>query len=161
MSFLEVGTTAPSFTLKNQNAKDVSLADYSGKWVVLYFYPKALTPGCTTQACALRDGLEELSSFNATVIGVSGDESKKLKKFEEKESLNFTLVGDPEHNVLEQYGTWVEKSMYGRKYMGVARMTYIISPEGKIHHVFPKVSPKKHLDDVLKVLKEVTEDVAA
>ncbi|MDE0724093.1 MAG: thioredoxin-dependent thiol peroxidase [Alphaproteobacteria bacterium] len=155
MSFLEVGVTAPSFTLKNQNNEDVSLADFAAQWIVLYFYPKALTPGCTVQSCALRDGIKELSSLNATVIGISGDDPQKLKKFEEKESLNFTLVGDPEHNVLEQYGTWVEKNMYGRKYMGVARMTYIINPEGKIHHVIPKVSPKKHLDDVLKVLKQI------
>jgi peroxiredoxin Q/BCP len=154
MSFLEVGATAPSFTLKNQNNEDVSLADFAAQWIVLYFYPKALTPGCTVQSCALRDGIKELSSLNATVIGISGDDPQKLKKFEEKESLNFTLVGDPEHKVLEQYGTWVEKNMYGRKYMGVARMTYIISPEGKIHHVLPKVSPKKHLDDVLKILKQ-------
>lgn len=161
MSLLDIGTTAPDFNLKNQDGKSISLSQFKGKWVVLYFYPRALTPGCTTQACDLRDGLSELKNLNASVIGISPDKPDALKKFEQKEGLNFTLLGDPEHTMLEEYGAWAEKSMYGRKFMGVARMTYIISPEGEVAQVMPKVSPKKHLEDVTKALKELQNKAAA
>ena len=151
---LEIGQKAPEFTLPNQDGENVSLSDYKGKWVVLYFYPKALTPGCTTQAQNLRDSIKELKALNAVVIGVSGDESKKLAKFVEKEELPFTLVGDTEHTMLEAYDMWKEKSMYGRKYMGVMRSTFIIDPEGNIAHFIPKASPKTHHEDVMKWLKK-------
>lgn len=160
MQTLKTGDTAPAFTLKNQKNEDVSLSDYAGRWLVLYFYPKALTPGCTTQACMLRDAQVELNALNAAVVGVSGDDPALLQKFTEQENLNFTLLGDPSQKMLEAYGAWQEKSMYGRKYMGVTRMTIIISPEGKVSHIMPKVNPKTHLDDVLSWLKTHTKKAA-
>lgn len=150
MSLLNVGDTAPAFALKNQDGQTVSLKDMRGKWVVLYFYPKALTPGCTTQACALRDHDVLQNHPDIKIIGVSADAPALLKKFEEKEGLNFTLVGNPEHDMLKAYGAWQEKSMYGRKYMGIARMTYIISPAGKVAHIMPKVAPKEHTTKLTK-----------
>ncbi len=153
MSLLNIGDMAPGFTLADQNGRTVRLEELKGQWVILYFYPKALTPGCTVQACSLRDGMKELSGLNAAVFGVSPDQPAALKKFEEKENLNFTLLSDPDHHTADRYGAWQEKSMYGKKYMGFARMTYIVSPAGKIAHVMPKVSPKTHLDEVVKWLK--------
>ena len=151
---LNIGDTAPAFTLPDQNGNNISLSDYKGQWVILYFYPKALTPGCTTQAENLRDSIKQLEKLNAKVIGVSGDETKKLAKFAEKHELPFTLVGDTEHTMLEAYDMWKEKSMYGRKYMGVMRSTFIIDPQGKIAHFIAKASPKTHHDDVMNWLKE-------
>lgn len=151
---LEIGQTAPNFTLPNQNGENITLSDLKGKWVVLYFYPKALTPGCTTQAENLRDHMKDLKALGAEVIGVSADDTKKLAKFAEKHELPFTLVGDTEHTMLEAYDMWKEKSMYGRKYMGVMRSTFIIDPQGKIAHFIEKASPKTHHEDVTKWLKE-------
>ena len=153
MARLEAGITAPTFTLKNQNDENITLEDYKGKFVALYFYPKASTPGCTTQACAIRDGLKELEELNTVILGVSPDEPKKLKKFEENQELNFTLISDIDKEVAQAYGVWVEKSMYGRKYWGMERTTFIISPEGEIVEVFPKVKPKEHFDKVTKFIK--------
>jgi peroxiredoxin Q/BCP len=149
-----IGSTAPNFSVLDHTGKTVSLTDFTGKYVVLYFYPKALTSGCTVQACALRDTAKDFAKVSAVVLGVSPDEPKLLKKFVEKEGLNFTLLSDPEHQILEPYGVWVEKSMYGRKYMGAERSTFIIDPKGKIAAVFTKVDPKTHADEVLSWLKQ-------
>jgi thioredoxin-dependent peroxiredoxin len=152
---LEAGSKAPEFRLKDQNGDAVSLSDFVGKTVVLYFYPKADTPGCTTQACGVRDRMDEYRNAGASVIGVSPDDVKDVRKFDTKHGFGFTLLADPEHKVAEQYGTWVEKSMYGKKYMGVQRATFIIDGESRVVRVFPKVQPKKHDDVVLKALVEM------
>lgn len=151
---LSVGKVAPQFTLLNQEGEKVSLKDFKGKSrVLLYFYPKAMTPGCTVQACGLRDGLKELKKLDVEVLGVSTDAVTRLKKFEEKEGLNFTLLSDEDHAVAEKYGVWGLKKMAGREYMGLKRITYLIGLDGKIEAVMPKVNTKTHLDDVLKLLK--------
>ena len=152
---LDEGQSAPDFTLDDQDGKPVSLSDFEGKRVVLYFYPRANTSGCTTQACGVRDRGAEYAAAGATVIGVSPDEVKEIAKFGDKYDLDFTLLADPDHSVAEAYGTWVEKSMYGKKYMGVQRATFIIGPDGTIEKVFPKVQPKKHDDLVLGALAEL------
>jgi thioredoxin-dependent peroxiredoxin len=152
---LAEGDRAPSFTLPDQNGEKVKLSDLRGETVVLYFYPKANTSGCTTQACGVRDRKADYAAAGARVIGISPDEVKDIDKFAGKFDLEFTLLADADHAVAEKYGTWVEKSMYGRKYMGVQRATFIIDPKGKIARVFPKVQPKKHDDLVLKALDEL------
>ncbi|MCB0828855.1 MAG: thioredoxin-dependent thiol peroxidase [Solirubrobacterales bacterium] len=152
---LKAGSKAPDFTLEDQDGKPVTLSGYSGKTVVLYFYPKANTSGCTTQACGVRDRSDEYRNAGATVIGVSPDQVKAIKEFDDENGLGFTLLADRDHEVAELYGTWVEKSMYGNKYMGVQRSTFIIGPDGKIARVFPKVQPKRHDDVVLKALVEI------
>jgi peroxiredoxin Q/BCP len=152
---VEVGDAAPSFTLPDQDGNEVSLADLKGETVVLYFYPRADTPGCTTQACGIRDRRAEYRKAGARVIGVSPDTVEAEKKFAGKFDLDFTLLADTDHAVAERYGTWVEKSMYGKKYMGVQRATFIIGPDGKVARAFPKVSPKTHDDTVLKALTEL------
>jgi peroxiredoxin Q/BCP len=149
---IEVGDKAPKFKLQNQDDETVQLKDFAGKTLVLYFYPKADTPGCTTQACGIRDRQKEYDKAGAVVVGVSADEPAKLKKFADKYKLKFDLIGDPSHEVLEAYGVWVEKSMYGKKYMGIQRATFIIDGKGKVAHVIPKASPKSHDDEVLKAL---------
>jgi peroxiredoxin Q/BCP len=151
---LEADALAPDFTLPNQDGEPVTLSSLRGKRVVLYFYPKADTPGCTTQACGIRDRSTEYEAAGATVLGVSPDPVAKVKKFHDKQSLNFTLLADAEHAVCELYGTWGEKSMYGKTYMGTSRATYIIDADGTIARVFPKVSPKTHDDEVLGALAE-------
>lgn len=156
---IEAGSKAPDFTLKDQAGKDVSLSDFQGKTVVLYFYPKANTSGCTTQALGIKDRRSEYDNAGATVIGVSPDEVKAVAKFDKSNDLGFTLLADKDHKVSEQYGTWVEKSMYGKKYMGVQRSTFIIGSDGKIARVFPRVQPKKHDDVVLKALVEMNTTV--
>jgi peroxiredoxin Q/BCP len=152
---LSEGDKAPGFALPDQNGDEVKLSDLKGETVVLYFYPKADTSGCTTQACGVRDRKADYAAAGAKVIGISPDEVKDIDKFAGKYDLDFTLLADADHAVAEKYGTWVEKSMYGRKYMGVARATFIIDPKGKIARVFPKVQPKKHDDLVLKALDEL------
>jgi thioredoxin-dependent peroxiredoxin len=152
---LSEGDKAPSFTLPDQNGEKVKLSGLKGETVVLYFYPRADTPGCTTQACSVRDRSAEYEAAGARVIGISPDEVGAIDKFAGKYDLGFTLLADADHAVAEKYGAWVEKSMYGRKYMGVARATFIIDPKGKIARVFPKVQPKKHDDLVLKALAEL------
>jgi peroxiredoxin Q/BCP len=149
---IEAGQSAPDFTLENQDGERVSLADYAGRTVVLYFYPKADTPGCTTQACGIRDRGGEYEQAGATVIGVSPDEPAALRKFADKYGLEYTLVGDPDHSVSEAYGVWGEKRNYGKTYMGVQRATFIIDGDGKVVHVIPKASPKTHDDEVLAAL---------
>jgi peroxiredoxin Q/BCP len=149
------GDAAPDFTLPDQDGNNVSLSDLRGETVVLYFYPRADTPGCTTQACGIRDRGEEYSEAGARVIGVSPDEPAALGKFAGKYDLGFTLLGDADHAVADAYGAWGEKSMYGKKYMGMLRSTFIIDPQGKIARVFPKVQPKKHDALILKALGEL------
>ncbi len=156
LRMIEAGAHAPDFTLPDQEGEDVSLSDFRGRPVVLYFYPKADTPGCTTQACGIRDRGGEYEAAGATVLGVSPDPVKAVKKFHDGQSLNFTLLADTDHAVAEQYGVWVEKSMYGRTYMGNQRATFLIDEEGVVRHVIPKASPKTHDDEVLKALAELS-----
>lgn len=150
---LETGQTAPDFTLKDYKGNDVSLSQFKGKKVVLYFYPKDNTPGCTKEACSLRDSHDKLSDLNAVVLGISPDEGEKHSKFIEKFNLPFTLLSDPEHTVLALYEAWGEKNMYGKKSMGVLRKTYIIDEQGIIKKIFKKVNVASHGDDVLEFLK--------
>jgi len=150
------GDKAPSFTLPDQRGEKVKLSDFKGETVVLYFYPRADTPGCTTQACGVRDRGAEYAKAGARVIGISPDEVTAIDRFAGKYDLDFTLLADTDHAVAEKYGTWVEKSMYGKKYMGVQRATIIVGPNGKIAKVFPKVSPKTHDDLVLKALGQLS-----
>ena len=152
---LEPGAAAPDFTLPDQDGAPVSLADLRGRTVVLYFYPRASTPGCTTQACGVRDHLPAYEDAGAVVLGVSPDPVKKVKKFHDDEGLNFTLLADADHEVCEAYGTWAEKSMYGRTYWGALRATFVIDAAGVVRHVIPKVSPKTHDEQVLAVLEEL------
>ena len=149
------GDCAPDFTLPDQDGSPVSLADLRGGTVVLYFYPKADTPGCTTQACSIRDREADYAAAGVTVIGVSPDPVKKVKRFHDKRDLNFTLLADEDHAVCDLYGVWVQKSMYGRTYMGAQRATFIIDGEGRVRHVIPKASPKRHDDEVLAALDEL------
>ncbi len=154
MALPKVGNLAPKFTLKNQDGIDVSLQDFAGQnHVVLYFYPKAMTPGCTTQACGLRDNKTKLTRQNAVVFGVSPDPVARLGKFREKEKLNFDLLSDEDHQLAEKYGVWGLKKFMGREYMGINRMTFIIGMDGRLKHVMEKVNTKTHHDDVLEILK--------
>ena len=152
---LEAGQQAPDFTLSDQNGDDLTLSDLRGQTVVLYFYPRADTPGCTTQACGIRDHRNDYADTGARVVGVSPDEVDAVRKFADKYDLDFTLLADADHAVADAYGTWGEKSMYGKKYMGVARATFLIDAEGTIAKVFPKVSPKTHDEVVLEALAEL------
>jgi peroxiredoxin Q/BCP len=152
---LDTGQPAPDFTLANQDGEPVSLSGLKGQTVVLYFYPKADTPGCTTQACGIRDHATEYDQAGVTVVGVSPDPVKAVKRFHDKQGLNFTLLADEDHAVAEAYGVWAEKSMYGRTYWGNQRATFIIDPDGTVARVFPKVSPKTHDDVVLGALREL------
>ena len=155
VTMLEAGQKAPAFTLLDQDGKKVKLTDFKGETVVVYFYPRAETPGCTTQACGIRDRGKEYRKLGARVLGISPDEPAALRKFADNQKLDFTLLADPDHKVAERYGAWGEKSMYGKKYMGILRNTYIVDAKGKIAHVLPKVQPKKHDDLVLKALGEL------
>jgi peroxiredoxin Q/BCP len=149
---LQAGDKAPDFELPDQNGDPVKLSDLKGQTVVLYFYPRADTPGCTTQACGVRDRGADYDAAGARVIGVSPDDVGAVKKFADKFELGFTLLADADHAVADAYGTWVEKSMYGKKYMGVQRATFLVDAEGRIARVFPKVSPKTHDEVVLEAL---------
>ena len=149
---VEEGKPAPTFTLPSDSGEDVSLESFRGKPVVLYFYPKDDTPGCTAQACGIRDVWGELERKGAVVLGVSPDSPKKHVKFREKYGLPFTLLSDEEHEVAEQYGTWVEKRMYGKTYMGMERSTFVIDADGNVAKVMRKVKPADHADDVLAAL---------
>ena len=149
---MDVGETAPEFELPDQDGNLVRLSELRGRNVVLYFYPKADTPGCTTQAQGVRDRAADYHAAGAVVLGVSRDPVERIAKFADKHSLGFPLLSDADHAVAEAYGVWVEKSMYGRKFMGMQRATFVIDPKGKVTHVFPKVSPKTHDDVVLAAL---------
>jgi thioredoxin-dependent peroxiredoxin len=157
---IEINDKAPEFTSLDQNGEKISLKDYKGKWVVLYFYPRADTPGCTIEACGFRDSFRKIEKTGAIVLGVSPDQPKAQKKFEEKYDLPFTLVADADKTICNAYGVIQEKNMYGKKVMGVARTTFIIGPDGKIRHIFRKVKPEGHADEVLEYLKEAQKSVA-
>ncbi|HEY1853196.1 MAG TPA: thioredoxin-dependent thiol peroxidase [Solirubrobacterales bacterium] len=153
---LNVGDKAPDFELPDQNGNAVKLSDLTGQIVILYFYPRADTPGCTTQACGVRDRSDDYAAAGARVVGISPDQVDEIAKFAGKYDLGFTLLADPDHAVAERYGAWGEKSMYGKKYLGVLRSTFIVGPDGKVDRVFPKVQPKKHDALVLKALGELS-----
>jgi len=150
---VDVGDKAPGFTLPTDGGGEISLSDFKGKPVVLYFYPKDDTSGCTAEACAFRDALPDFSKVKAEVIGISRDPVKKHDKFKEKYALNFPLASDEEGEVCEAYGTWVEKSMYGRKYMGIERCTFLIDGKGVTREVWRKVKVPGHAEEVLKAAK--------
>lgn len=152
MSTPTVGSKAPDFTTTDENGKTVKLSSFKGKKVVLYFYPKDDTPGCTAEACSLRDNYTALQKAGYVVLGVSSDDAKSHTKFKAKYNLPFTLLADTDKKVHEAYGTWVEKSMYGRKYMGTARVTFVIDEKGKIEEVIEKVDTKNHAAQILKQL---------
>jgi peroxiredoxin Q/BCP len=154
------GQPAPDFTLPDSTGAPVALSDLRGTWTVLYFYPKASTPGCTTQACSVRDHRADYERRDARVLGVSPDPVAKVAKFVEKEHLDFTLLADEDHAVCEAYGTWVEKSMYGKTYWGASRSTVIVDPEGVVREVFPKVKPAEHDAQVLAALDALQGAVA-
>lgn len=151
---LNVGDKAPAFSLLSDSGEKVSLKDLLDKTLVLYFYPRADTPGCTSEANQFRDARKELEKFGSRVVGVSGDSVEDLQKFRDKYALNFPLLSDPSHGSLEAYGVWQEKNMYGRKSMGIARTTYIIGPDGKVKNTFPRVKVDGHIHEVLAALKE-------
>ncbi|MCH8232921.1 MAG: thioredoxin-dependent thiol peroxidase [Bacteroidetes bacterium] len=146
---LQIGSKAPDFEVNDQDGNSVKLSDFRGKKVVLYFYPKDNTPGCTAEACNLRDNYNELRKRGYEVLGVSKDSEKSHQKFIEKQNLPFRLLADIEKKVHDRYGTWVEKSMYGRKYMGTARKTFIIDENGKIENIIEKVKTKDHTAQIL------------
>ena len=150
-----IGKKAPAFTLLDQNGEKHSLADYSGKKVLLYFYPKDDTPGCTTEACSFRDNLSRLKKYGVQVLGVSCDDTKKHKKFVEKYDLNFPLLADTEKKVVEKYGVWKEKSMYGKKYMGTLRSTFLLDHNGAILAERRNISASEHAKKVLEKAQEV------
>ena len=156
MSHPKPGNNAPAFSLKNQDGETVSLKDFKGKKnVVLYFYPKAMTPGCTTQACGIRDSKAKFTRADTVVLGVSPDPVSRLVKFREKEKLNFDLLSDEDHAIAEKYGVWGLKKFMGREYMGINRVSFIIDKKGKLRHVMEKVNTKTHDEDVLAIMKDL------
>lgn len=154
MTFPALGAPAPDFSLQDQHGNTVSLAQFRGsKQVLVYFYPKAMTPGCTVQACGLRDVKGELDALDTVVLALSPDPVKSLKKFAERDGLNFTLLSDADHAVAEQYGVWGLKKFMGREFMGILRTSFLIDRQGRLVHVMDKVTTKTHHDDVLALLK--------
>jgi peroxiredoxin Q/BCP len=148
-------TKAKNFKLPDQNNKIHQLSDYKGKWVVVYFYPKNNTPGCTKEACSFRDGRDDLEKAGVVVLGISKDSVASHKKFVDKFNLNFTLLSDPDHKVIEEYGAWQEKSMFGKKYWGIKRMTFLINPQGEIAKVYKTVKVAEHAQQILKDLEKL------
>ena len=153
---LKEGNKAPGFKLPDQNGTVHNLQDYTGQWVLIYFYPKDDTPGCTVEACQLRDNYPSFKKLKIQVFGVSTQGVESHKKFVDKYELPFTLLADEDKRMNEAYGVWVEKNMYGRKYMGTARDSFLIDPNGKIAKIYRKVKPKEHAEQVLEDLKELT-----
>ncbi len=153
---LNVGDKAPDFTLLDQNNDTVSLSDYTGKWVLIYFYPKDDTPGCTAEACALRDNFPAFKKLGCVVLGISVDSAKSHEKFVKKYELPFTLLADDEKKVVNAYGVWGKKKFMGREYMGTMRTSFLIDPKGVIAKVYEKVKPAEHADEVLADVKELT-----
>jgi len=150
---LSIGDKAPDFTMPATGGRTVSLKELKGKPFVLYFYPRADTPGCTKEACAFQEGMPDFSKLGVTIIGVSKDSMKALEKFAEKYGLAFPLASDPEIKVIDSYGAWSEKSLYGKKYMGIERSTVLVDAKGKIAHHWPKVKVAGHAEDVLKAVQ--------
>ncbi|MFQ2260876.1 thioredoxin-dependent thiol peroxidase [Aeromonas dhakensis] len=153
MQPLSAGSLAPDFSLSDQDGNQVRLADLRGKKVLVYFYPKAMTPGCTTQACGLRDVNAELTALNVVVLGISPDSAKRLKKFEERDNLNFRLLADEDHAVADAFGVWGPKKFMGKEYDGIHRLSFLIDEEGKIAHRFDKFKTSDHHQLVLDLLK--------
>lgn len=154
---LDIGTKAPAFSLPDQNGAQRSLEDFQGKWLLVYFYPKDATPGCTTEAQELRDQYEQFTAYNAEIVGVSTDSVESHKKFAEKQNLPFTLLADTEKEMVAAYGVYGPKQFMGKSYEGVSRSSYLISPDGNIAKVYEKVKPKEHPAEVLGDLAELTE----
>lgn len=154
MQRLQAGDAAPQFSLPDQNDQTISLSDFTGKKVLIYFYPKAMTPGCTTQAQGLRDSQAELSALNVVVLGVSPDPVKRLPKFIEKESLNFTLLSDENHALADAFGVWGPKKFMGKEYDGIHRITFLLDETSKVEHVFDKFKTKDHHDVVLSYFQD-------
>jgi thioredoxin-dependent peroxiredoxin len=153
---VEAGDMAPDFSLPDQDGREVKLSDFRGEPVVIYFYPKAATPGCTVQACGVRDHERDYLKAGAKVLGVSPDSPKKLRDFFDEQSLNFTLLSDEDHAVADAYGVWAEKSMYGKTYFGNERTTFVLDPEGRVASVLRKVKPAEHDELVLEALAQAT-----
>ena len=154
MKTLQAGDAVPKFTLNDQNNRPVSLAQFKGRKVLIYFYPKALTPGCTTQACGLRDAKNELEKLGVVILGISPDSPKKLAQFADKKDLNFTLLADEDHQVAEQFGVWGEKKFMGKTYDGIHRVSFLLDESGKIQHVFDKFKTGEHHQVVLDFLRQ-------
>jgi peroxiredoxin Q/BCP len=152
---LKVGDKAPAFSLKNTNGQTVRLSDFKGKKLVLYFYPRDMTPGCTKEACGFRDDYAELHRRGVEIAGVSGDDQASHQQFTATYSLPFTLLSDPDHKVMKKYGAWGEKNMYGKKVTGVLRSTFIIDEQGRIAHIFRKVDTARHSRDVIAALNQM------
>ncbi|WP_301098556.1 thioredoxin-dependent thiol peroxidase [Otariodibacter sp.] len=153
MNRLKVGDKVPEFTLLDQNEQPISLSQFQGKKVLVYFYPKALTPGCTTQACGLRDSKAELDALNVVVLGISPDLPKKLAQFVEKKELNFTLLSDPDHQIAEAFGVWGEKKFMGKAYNGIYRISFLVDESGQIEAVFDKFKISNHHQIIIDFLK--------
>ena len=156
MAAVKVGNLAPVFTLQDQNGEKVSIKDFRNKKnVIVYFYPKAMTPGCKVQACGIRDSKRKLGNLDAVTLGISPDPVARLKKFEDKEALNFTLLSDEDHSIAEKYGVWGLKKFMGKEYVGIHRVTFIIDEEGILRHVMAKVKTKTHHDEVLEIINNL------
>jgi len=153
---LKIGDSAPAFNLPDQEGNEHKLSDYKGQWVLLYFYPRDNTPGCTTEACVIRDIYPSFKKLGIKVLGVSKDSAKSHLGFAEKYDLPFTLLSDESKEMQKKYGVWQKKKMMGREYMGTVRMSFLIDPKGKIAKIYPKVKPKDHAEEVLNDLKELT-----
>jgi len=152
---LKTGDVIPKFSLPDQDGKVHDISDYKGRWLVIYFYPKDMTSGCTTEACNFQESLPDFDSIDALIFGISKDSVKSHKKFAEKYNLQFTLLSDENSDVCEQFGVWQKKSMYGKEYMGIARTTFLINPEGQVAKVYPKVKVKEHHKEILSDLNEL------
>jgi thioredoxin-dependent peroxiredoxin len=155
MPLPKLGAAAPAINLPDQDGNQQKLSDYKGQWVLVYFYPKDDTPGCTTEACSFRDNLPKLGKLKAKVFGISTDSVASHKKFADKYKLPFTLLADVDKKVVEKYGVWAEKSMYGRKYYGILRTSFLVDPNGKIVRIYEKVKPAEHVEQVMADLKEL------
>jgi len=151
---LKVGETAPQFTLPDQDGEEVSFTDFKNQRVLIYFYPKAMTPGCTIQACNLRDHLDDFKKYNVAIIGISTDKTEKLSRFTEKELLNFTLLSDQHHEIAKKFGIWGEKEFMGKTYDGIHRISFLIGKDGQIEHVFDDFKTSNHHEIVLNYLKD-------
>ena len=154
MEFPKIGNMAPVFSLSNQHGETIKLKDLRGKNVVIYFYPKASTPGCTVQACGIRDTAKDFKKLNTVVLGLSPDPVARLVKFTDKQGLNFDLLSDEGHNIADKYGVWGLKKFMGREFDGIHRITFIVGEDGRLKHIFEKVKTKSHHDDVLAYIKE-------
>lgn len=155
MNYPKIGNLAPKFSLLNQEGQKVNLNDFLGQYVVVYFYPRALTPGCTVQACDLRDRKKDLTKLDTVILGISPDPIKKLKNFEEKKELNFTLLSDEDHKTADKYGVWGPKKFMGKEYNGIHRVTFIIDHKGKLIHIMDGFKTKNHAEELIEVLKEL------